>query len=572
MIDISGAHMHETDVLVIGGGLAGLFAARNATLQGSRVTIIDKGPFGHSGTSGINWGHDMETDEWAPDDGSCALSLFITFNDGLPDQEYSLSLCRAVHEARPNALSEQMGCIAERLRNGRPAGRNSNAPIAVDHGCFPRMFAQDAKRSGIPIFDRTMVLDVLRTEDGRAAGAVAIDLISGEARVFRSKAVVMATGSYCWVAGWNGMSPYTIAGPENTGDGHTMFINAGLQMRDMEQLPFDLVQWTPLGTRQGMGGMGGGIVNHNRILNANKARFTQVIDKDPRLDNATLMRLTMREIWQGRGTEHRGVYVDTARLATDNRYYRRADENQLRTLGYELPRYVECVPEQWETAGRPFHLSTTSETAIPGLYYAGSGSGAWAGLGYFSCVGSGWMAGGGAAKVAANTELPPVSQAKISSILAAAFALLDAAPEAPIRSTDVVRRIQNAYWSGLSPLRDDTGIRATIAELERIQTEDLPRMYVPEKSRRLNSDWRLALEANSLLTCAMGTARAALIRTETRGAHCRTDYPKMDNANWLKNTVVGLSDGAWSVRAVPIDDSLISAAKLAEMIPEVGLD
>jgi len=564
--------VHEADVIVVGGGLAGLTAARKAASDGSSVIILDKGLFGHSGTSGINWGHDLETNEWLEDDGSSSLPTWILLNDGLPDQTYALEFCKAVKEGRPNATTEQMGCVLERIADGSPVSHNAPAPLNVDHGCFPRFFAQQAKHSGKQIFDRTMALDVLLADDGRAAGVVALDLVSGDALVFRGKAVVMATGSYCWVAGWNGMSPFTIAGPENTGDGHRMFINAGLEMRDMEQLPFDNVQWTPIGTRQGMGSMGNSIVNHARTLNKDMERFTQAIDTDPRLNNPAFMRLTAKEIWQGRGTENGGVFVDTADLETDDRYYRRARENEMRAMGYDLPQYVEVVPEQWETAARPYQLSTSSETAIPGLFFAAANSGAYSGCAFMGCFGSGWMAGKGAAVTAASSDAAAVPWTKVNDILNSAYGLLEATPESPIRVTDVYRSVQNAYWSGLSPLRDDAGIKASIAELERIKAEDLPKMHVPSKSRQFNTDWRLALEVESLITCALGTGQAALVRTETRGAHCRTDYPKMDNANWLKNTVVKLDGATWSVRTEPIDDSIVPAADVAALVPELGID
>ena len=98
--------VYEADVLVVGGGITGLFAAKEAMSRGSSVIIVDKGPWGHSGTSGINWGHDMTTNEWVTDDGSSFVGVSIWANDGMVDQIYDAALGQAVKEARPVATNE----------------------------------------------------------------------------------------------------------------------------------------------------------------------------------------------------------------------------------------------------------------------------------------------------------------------------------------------------------------------------------------------------------------------------------------------------------------------------------
>ncbi|NTU88337.1 MAG: FAD-dependent oxidoreductase [Actinobacteria bacterium] len=570
--------VHEADVLVIGGGIAGCTAARRAMAKGASVIVVDKGLWGHSGTSGINWGHDTETNEWSDDDGSGTIAFWCMCHDGMPDQTFALALCQAVHKARPDATTEQVGSILERTPDNHPASLNAVAPFNGDHGCFPRYFAQSVKRLGAEIHDRTNILDVLLDEGGNVAGAVGLNLKTGEASVFRAKTVVMAMGSFAWISGWNGMSPYTIAGPENTGDGHRILIQKGLAMRDMEQEPFDNVQWTPIGIRQGMGSTGGAITNHTLLLNKNKERITTRIDTPPEgryYGNAELMRLCVKTILDGDATENGGFYVDARNFAdpTNNRYYRRCGENQMRALGYEMPDYVEVVPEQWETAGRPFNYSTTAETEIPGLFYAASGQGSWFGMAFFGAYGTGFMAGEGAADKAAElSAASAIPWDQVNGILGDAYSLLDAEPENGIRSTIVFRKIQEAYWSGLGPIRNEEGINATLAELDRIESEDIPKMFVPSKSKQMNSDWLRAIEAKSLITCARGVAQAALIRKETRGAHCRTDYPALDNVNWLKNTKVQLVDNAWVSEVVDIDDSIISKEILATIIPDFGID
>ena len=562
--------VYESDVLIIGGGIAGLFAAKEAMKGGATVIIVDKGPFGHSGTSGINWGHDMESNEFSSDDGSGTLSASIWLNDGMVDQDYDVALAQAVHEAKPIATNEQMGNIAERDQEGEPIAKNADAPLVVDHGCFPRAFSQFARRKGARVFDRTMVNGILTSDKGEAAGAVAINLVTGDAIVFRAKSVVMATGSYAWCYGWTGNTACTISGPENTGDGHSMFLNLGLEMRDMEQLPFDCVQIYPTSTAYGMGTLGLSVVNHQYALNKNKERYTQIMDEKYPGHNAIFMRLTMREIYNGRGLDNGCVLFDTSALDTLNRYYRRA-RTRNRMIGYELPDIAELHWEFWENASRPAAVSTTGETQIPGLFYAASNTQSYSGCAFFGATGSGYMAGKNAAIRAKAVERPTIVWGQVQDVLNNAYSKLESTPEKGVRALLIYHKIQQTMWNGLSPLRDEKGIQGVIDALVEIKEKDFPTISVPVKSRRFNSDWRYAMEIPFMWDCVMGTAQAALIRKETRGTHCRTDYPNMDNANWLVNTIVQKKDGQWTAVTRPIVDSFVPADQVAQIVAEIGI-
>ncbi len=563
--------VYEADVLVIGGGITGLFAAKEAMSGGSSVIIVDKGPWGHSGTSGINWGHDMETNEWSTDDGSATLGASIFLNDGMVDQDYDIALAKAAHEARPVAVNEQMGNFAERDREGAPIGKNTEAALVVDHGCFPRAFAQFAKRQGAKIFDRTMVTGIVLSDKGEAAGAVGINLVTGDAHVFRAKSVVMATGSYAWCYGWTGNTACTIGGPENTGDGHSMFLNLGLEMRDMEQLPFDCVQIYPTSTAYGMGTLGLSIVNHKYALNKNGDRYTQIQD-DPALagHNAIFMRLTMREIHNGRGLDNGCVLFDTSEIDTLNRYYRRA-RTRNRMIGYELPEKAELHWEFWENASRPAAVSATGETQIPGLFYAAANTQAYSGCAFYGSVGSGYMAGKNAAIRAKEVARPNIVWSQVKDALNDAYGKLESEPANGVRALAIYHKIQQTMWNGLSPLRDEKSIQGVIDTLTEIKEKDFPTISVLSKSKRFNLDWQKAMEIPFMWDCVMGTAQAALIRKETRGTHCRTDFPKMDNANWLVNTIVQKKDGTWTAVTRPIVDTIIPAEQVAQMVPEIGI-
>lgn len=561
---------HTADVVVVGGGLAGATAARRALAKGASVIVVDKGPWGHSGTSGINWGHNATTNEFAEDDGSSTLPAWVRLTEGLANQEFGLALCQAVKASRPCATFEQMGCILERNAEGKPYGGNTVGIFGCENGTLNRYLCLDATRKGADVYDRTMMLDLLEDGEGNAAGIVAIDMKDGSAHVFRGKTVVFATGSFRWVSGYNGLKPHTIAGPENTGDGIAVMLRHGLAMADMEQQPIDFVQWNPIGVRQGMGSMGGSIINWPLLYDGNQEPL--VPEDRPASQVSELARWYYRAQIEGRGTENGGVYVDITQPQANDRYYRRCQENEKKFLDYQIPDFAELVAEQWDDAGHPYDYSATAETGIPGLFYASSGQGVWNGVGFFPAYGSGVMAGDGAAIKALETEvLPAINVDDVQTILADAYGLLKGDQEDGLRSTVVFREIQEAWWSGMSPLRDETGIQATLDELNRIEVEDLPRMVIPAKSPTYNTDWHRAIETRAILMCAQAATQAALLRKECRGCHVRTDYPKMDNENFLKNTKVSYADGQWSATLEDIRDIYIPAEDVKGLVLDFGL-
>lgn len=563
------AEVHEADVVIVGGGVAATAAARRAMELGVSVILVDKGPWGHSGTSGMNWGHNAETIEWSEGDGSDHVGTWAFLTDGMLNQTNGLGTCMAVHAGRPCATFEQLGCTLERGHEGHTAANNSPG-FVVDNGTFNRYPCLELERQGAAIYDRTMVTDVLMGADGRAAAVTAIDLENGAAHIFRGKAIVFAMGSARWMSGFNGLKPQTIAGPENTGDGLAILLRHGVAMRDMEEQSIDFVQWTPLAIRTGMGAQGASTINWRFMYDAN---FEPLVPEGvASVSNGELARFYYRAVLEGRGTEHGGVYVITNDPQSDDRYYRRTKENQLVNLGFEVPEYTEVVAEQWEDAGHPFVYDVDAQTQIPGLYFASSGQGTWGGCGFFGSFGTGWQAGNGAANRALTGQAASdIDWAAATAAFDEAYGLLKAEPAEPIRATEVFRAIQEAYWAGLSPLRNEEGILATIAELKRIEDEILPRMYVPAKSMTYNTDWHRALEARNMLMCAQAIGEAALLRKECRGAHIRTDYPIHDNANFLVSTKVGWADGAWTASIEPLEAPYLDVATLQAMLPSVHL-
>src|ERR1700712_59439 len=573
---------HECDVLVIGGGIAGMEAALRAVSLGKTAIILDKGVFGHSGASGINWGHTYQSMEFSPDDDETIAKTVAVMDmvcEGLINQPYFYHILKAQKEEKCIANALKYGSIPLYNEDGTVYSHNQphgEFPVTHDQGFWPRMMAQWCQRNGnvTEIFDNTYVVDILLSEEGHAAGAVAIDMIHGTPRVFRSKTTVMATGSYCWITGWNGMGAESMAGKECTGDGIALLLKHGVPMADMEQFCGDASQWTPMGVRQTMGNLNYDALQtrRNMIFDGDMVSFEEIL-KDveaPFLTMGSTMKLMYGMRLHGRATPNGGCMMDKACAPMMPRYYRRSEQRQKAVMGYKMPQFIEVVPQTWDSAGCPRDLSSHSMTIIPGMFYAGAAPGAVGGMAQVAAQTGGWMAANGAAQIAQSISMPQVPEGHLKTILDKNYDLLARVPAQPLRPRHVMKKIQLTYWDRENgPLKDEAKILEILAELNRIKEEDLPRMYVADKSYRMNSEWRDAFEVENMLYCALGASYAALLRKETRGLNLRTDFPYTDNKTGLFNTVVSVdTQGKWSSEKGAKFDSIVPSAIIAAMVTE----
>lgn len=577
---------HECDVLVVGGGIAGMEAALRAVELGKTAIIVDKGLFGHSGTSGMNWGHTYQSLEFSDDSDQTIAGTIAVMDmvcEGLLNQPYFYHLLKAHKEEKIIQKALKYGSIPLYNEDGTVLSHNSvnpYFPVTHDQGFWPRMMAQWCQQNGnvTEIVDQMYIVDILLSKDGRAAGAVGIDMVNGIPHVFRSKATIMATGSYCWITGWNGMGAESMAGKECTGDGIAMLLRHGIPMADMEQFCGDASQWTPAGVRQTMGNFNydGSQTPKDKIFDKDMVSWSEMLgDEHPMVNMGASMRIFYGLRLNGRATENGGCYIDKSCAPVQPRYFRRTEERQREILEYELPQLVEVVPETWDSAGTPRDLSPYSETVIPGMFFAGAGPGGVGGMTQIAAQSGGWISANGAAALADEIELPAVESAQIQQILDKAFDYMERKPEHPIRASALMHKIQKTYWDRENgPLKDEAKIKEIIAELTRIKDEDLPRMYTPDSSFRMNCEWRDCFEAENMLYCALGASYAGLLRKESRGFHMRTDFPDLDNSIGLKNTVVQMNkDGEWTGELAPKHDELIPSSVLAQMVPsDIGLN
>jgi succinate dehydrogenase / fumarate reductase flavoprotein subunit/fumarate reductase flavoprotein subunit len=276
------------------------------------------------------------------------------------------------------------------------------------------------------------------------------------------------------------------------------------------------------------------------LLNANGERFMQRYDPE-RMERATrdvVSRSAYLEIMEGRGTPAGGVLIDASHLGAD--FVAKTFPGMVRRcaeVGYDLTRGpVEVTP----TAH--FHMGGVAiddrcRTAKPGLLVAGEDAGGVHGANRLggngvaeSCV-FGARAGVTAAHTCAERQLHAADASAVEAALDAALApLMREGGENPFAIRD---RVQTVMWEDVGLVRNGPQIaraRVTLDELaERVATCAAP------NERRWNLTWQQVLDVRNLVTVASLTARSAEHRTETRGSHARSDYPKRDDERWLVN-------------------------------------
>lgn len=568
--------VHSTDVLVVGAGLTGKAAARVAMRNGANVIVIDKGKYGHSGNS-VAARAAISVERSDDPSGVKAAEPFVIDLLGIADQDYVVANMKAGMENPFLPYYEQSGNPL-----GRTGANGAMFPEGIEDQAFAFGFvmwrsttAQDLVRRGIEIHDRMMMIDIVTDETGRAAGVVAIDLTTSQAHLFRAKSVILATSSFQWAQG------QTVAGPDTTGEGCAALMRRGIAMRDIELNCVDIEGGGPYdqmldGPDQGWFETANAIVNPiaGMCLNTKGEDFMAGFFSNPNLSYAETfvggVLCLARELGQGNGNEDGSVYVDIEAIKKDwwmGQYYERWKNIDDGSVDFD---HVKIYGESFGSGASPKVDYETFETEIPGLY---NGMPSISSFPSAFCWGTGQITGAAAAKAAADASMPGYQEEEVQAILAKSYSWLEKEfTKDSIRPVNIVRNIQGQFAKNLLWLKNKEGIQSAIDELQRIRDEDLPRMATSCKSMVMNREWRNAMEVESMLTMSLAAAAASLERKESRPMHFRTDYPKIDNQNYLAHLWVTLNkDGTYSVKKTDIDGSYISREDLIAKLPDIDI-
>ncbi|MFZ5555847.1 MAG: L-aspartate oxidase [Pseudomonadota bacterium] len=551
-----------TDVLILGSGGAGLFAALHAHQRAPDldITVAVKGLLGKCGcTRMVQGGYNVAL---AAGD-SVERHFMDTIEGGkwLPDQDLAWTLVEKAVE-RIHELENELGCFFDRNPDGtlhQKAFAGQTFDRTVHKGDLTGIeiinrLAEQVWARGIRRLEEHRAVEFIPARDGSGlAGVLMIDLRSGERVFVQAKAVLMATG------GGPTMYKYHTPSGDKSCDGLAMALRAGLTLRDME-----MVQFHPTGllagghTRmtgtvleEGLRGAGG------HLLNGAGERFMERYD--PRAERATrdiVSRSIFLEMRAGRTTPNGGVHIKMSHLGPDNvRRQFKGMVERCGDCGFDLAGgLVEVVPTAHYMMGGVV-FSPDCSTEMTGLFAAGEDTGGvhganrLGGNGVANSTVFGGIAGERMAGwVKAHGEL---RQPDPAALQAAEARVLEPLGRSAKDLPAIRERLYDVMW-------DDAGILRTAERLQRAQAA-LPELDarldaagVPDGDLAYNPTWHDWLNLKSLVMVSQAVAAAAQARENSRGAHYREDYPDAGDLEASYFTCVTWKDGRFGIGTRPV--------------------
>lgn len=535
----------KTDILILGAGGAGLLAAFHAHEKDKRLKIVIavKGLLGQSGcTRMVQGGYNAVLH---PDD-SFELHFEDTIKGGgfLNDQELAWTLVQDAPK-RIIELENRLGCLFDRNADGtlhqKPFGGQS-FDRTVHKGDLTGIEIMSNLRDYILEQEITALqdcrgLDFLTDENQRVCGALLLDIRTGSFMVVRAKATLVATGA--------GATMYRISSPslEKAGDGMAMAARAGAEFLDME-----MMQFHPTGLLVGRSIATGGLLEEGlrgagaRLFNGLGERFMEKYDpvKMERATRDVISRAGYLEIMAGRGTTHNGVLIDATPLGEEflARNFPGMVE-RCRDYGFDLIHSrVEVSPSAHYHMGG-IRIDPNGWSNLEGLFAAGEDSGGvhggnrLGGNGVADSIVFGARAGDAMADYAAGREWPTLSTAQIRGLAEKWLRPFNGCgDENPFQLRE---ELENLMWEKAGVVRNGKDLATAVAELGRLH-ERLCRVRV-SGDPAFNAPWNEAINTMNLTFVAEMLAGSALLRTESRGAHYRSDFTAADPA-WLQNIFV----------------------------------
>lgn len=527
---------HDTDILILGTGGAGLFAALHAQQsapENTKITIAVKGLIGKCGcTRMVQGGYNV-----ALGGGDTVERHFMDTIVGgkwLPDQDMAWKLCEQA-VVRVRELENEVGCFFDRNADGtlhQKAFAGQTADRTVHKGDL----------TGIEIINRLMeqvlsrpleklqehrAIGLIPTRDGASlAGVLFIDMRSGKFRFVRAKTVLMATG------GGPTMYKFHTPSGDKTMDGLAMALRAGLPLRDMEMVQFhptgllagEHTKMTGTVLEEGLRGAGG------QLLNGSEQRF--MFDYDALGERATrdvVSRSIYSEMRKSNVSENGGVFISMSHLGPDN--VRRKFPGMVKRCadsGFDLAAgKVEVVPTAHYFMGGVV-VDPDTRTAMEGLYVAGEDAG--------GAHGSNRLGGNG---VANSTVYGGVAGDVMGSDIRKMGALRD--PDEAVLSSEIARAshplskkpaniqelrktLQDVMWEDVGVMRTKPGMERGMKRVSEIGAE-LMELGVDGGNLAFNLTWHDWLNLRSLCDVSQLIGKAALARENSRGAHFREDFP-----------------------------------------------
>ncbi len=589
---------HDYDVIVVGAGGAGLRAAVEASAQGAKTALVCKSLLGKAHTVMAEGGIAAALGNVYPED-NWQVHFRDTMRGGKMLNNWRMAQLHA-QEAPERVLElERWGALFDRTSDGRILQRDFGghryarlAHVGDRTGLeMIRTLQQHAVHRGIDVFMEVTIQRLLE-DGGRIAGALGYYRATGEFVLFRTKAVVLATG------GIGKAYAITSNSWEYTGDGHSLALWAGADLIDMEFVQFHPtgMVWPPsvrgILVTEGVRGDGGTLKNSKNerfmfryipeFFRAETADTEEEADRwytDKKgarrtpdlLPRDEVARAINAEVKAGRGSPHGGVFLDIASRRPADYIQRRLPSmyHQFKELAdVDITREpMEVGPTCHYVMGGVRVDADSAASTVPGLFAAGEVAGGMHGanrLGGNSLsdlIVFGRRAGLYAAEYAKGIKgAPAVDDGQVAAITREILAPFErTGGENPYT---IQRDLQEMMHSLVGIIRTEPELKEAVQRLEALK--DRARRVRVEGGRVYNPGWHLALDLASLLTVSEAVTLAALERRESRGGHTRDDYPKPDGHFAKVNVVIRQSSGRMTVTQEPLPSMPDELKKLLE--------
>ena len=583
----------EHDVLVIGAGGAGLRAAIEASAAGARVGLVCKSLLGKAHTVMAEGGiaaalaNVDERDNWK-------VHFADTMRGGQYVNQWRMAELHAKEAPDRVRELEAWGAVFDRTKDGRILQRHFGghkyprlAHVGDRTGLEMIRTLQDhGVHQGIDVHMELTILSLLKDGD-RVVGAFGYERERGRFKIFGAKAVVLATG------GIGRAYKITSNSWEYTGDGHALAYEAGADLIDMEFVQFHPtgMVWPPsvmgILVTEGVRGEGGILLNkdgkrfmfesipenyqaHTADNEEEGWRYCQG-HKDARrppelLTRDHVSRCIVREIKEGRGSPHGGVYLDISWIKQKMPNAAEHIKRKLPSMYHQFKQLadIDITDEPMEVGPTTHYIMggvrvdpDTQMTRLPGLFAAGecaagiNGANRLGGNSLSDLLVFGKRAGEFAAKFARENSQGDISKDQADVIARQALEPFERNDgENPY---EIQKDLQELMQDNVGIVRTETEMQDALKQLRQLN-ERANRAGVIGH-REYNPGWQTALDLTNLLIVSEAIALAALERKESRGAQFREDYPDKDERFAKVNTIASkAADGSMQIRLEPLPE------------------
>jgi succinate dehydrogenase / fumarate reductase, flavoprotein subunit len=583
----------EHDVLVIGAGGAGLRAAIEASAAGVGVGLVCKSLLGKAHTVMAEGGiaaalaNVDERDNWK-------VHFADTMRGGQYVNQWRMAELHAMEAPDRVRELEAWGAVFDRTKDGRILQRHFGghkyprlAHVGDRTGLEMIRTLQDhGVHQGIDVYMEHTILSLLKDGD-RVVGAFGYERERGRFKIFRAKAVVLATG------GIGRAYEITSNSWEYTGDGHALAYEAGAELIDMEFIQFHPtgMVWPPsvmgILVTEGVRGEGGILTNNqgrrfmfDEIPEAYRAhtadneeegwRYCQG-HKDARrppelLTRDHVSRCIVREIKEGRGSPHGGVFLDISWIKQKIPNAVEHIKRKLPSMYHQFKQLADIdITEQPMEVGPTTHYimggvrvdPDTQMSRLPGLFAAGecaagiNGANRLGGNSLSDLLVFGKRAGEFAAKFARENQPGRIDNSRIDAVAREALAPFERnGGENPYT---IQKDLQETMQDLVGIVRTETEMREALEKIGNLKTRAAKTGITG--NREYNPGWHTSLDLKNLLLVSEAITRAALERKESRGAQFREDYPDKEERFSKVNTIVSRAgDGSMQIRLEPLPE------------------